>query len=115
MGVENSNWEGEKRMKPISPREAESVRSESIPDKVVEIFNRHIVKNVIAGVSIVLQEDVVRDICEEMEIPRNRVFELRYLDVETLFKSVGWIVEYDKPGYNENYKPSFTFKSPHKG
>jgi hypothetical protein len=38
------------------------------------------------------------------------IFDKHYLDVEDIYRGVGWIVEYDRPGYSEGYEPYFTFR-----
>lgn len=34
-----------------------------------------------------------------------------HLDVEDVYRAAGWEVTYDKPGYNETYDATFTFRS----
>jgi len=41
---------------------------------------------------------------------KNDIFEKNFLDFESVFRNVGWSVEYDKPGYCESYDAFFTFK-----
>lgn len=40
------------------------------------------------------------------------IFENNWLDIEPVYRKVGWIVEYDSPGYCESYPATFTFKLP---
>ena len=42
-------------------------------------------------------------------LKRKEIYDKNWLDVEDVYESAGWKVEYDKPGYNENYEPTFTF------
>jgi len=37
------------------------------------------------------------------------IFDNHWLDVEPIFEDCGWKVEYDKPGFNENYPATFKF------
>lgn len=37
------------------------------------------------------------------------IFAEKWLDVEEIFRQVGWSVSYDNPAYNESYEPSWTF------
>ncbi len=37
------------------------------------------------------------------------VYDNKWLDVEELFSKYGWSVDYDKPGFNEEHDPIFTF------
>lgn len=43
---------------------------------------------------------------------RNMLFKNHWLDIEPTYRRVGWIVNYDKPAYNESYPTNFTFKLP---
>lgn len=43
---------------------------------------------------------------------RRTVFDNNWLDIEPIYRRAGWIVEYDKPAYCENYPANFTFKIP---
>lgn len=38
------------------------------------------------------------------------LFKNHWLDIEPIYRKVGWIVNYDQPAYNENYPPTFRFK-----
>jgi hypothetical protein len=40
---------------------------------------------------------------------RNEIFKKGWLDVEEIYGKAGWKVEYDKPGYNEDYAAHFIF------
>jgi len=110
-------------MKPITPKE---VKEKEIPEKVIEAFNSLIKKGWDGSESRVMQNDIVSLITEyylrdEMALTasgtkhyrsalREKMFADHYLDVEGLYKKAGWVVIYDKPGYNENYEASWTFK-----
>ena len=37
------------------------------------------------------------------------LYEKHYLDVEDAYRKRGWIVDYDKPAYNETYDAFFEF------
>lgn len=43
-------------------------------------------------------------------VKRQEIFDNGWLDIETVYEDSGWSVEYDKPGYNESYEASWTFK-----
>ena len=38
------------------------------------------------------------------------IFANSWLDVEDIYRNAGWDVEYDKPGYCENYEAHFVFR-----
>jgi len=76
---------------------------------VIKIFNFLITKNLSDGISVVSQKEAVKMIASNLGITEQRVFDRHLLDVEEVFEDVGWDVDYDKPGYNESYQPTFTF------
>jgi hypothetical protein len=98
-------------MKPITPAEVGKKKAESIPVEVIEVFNELITKKWDGRQSIVLQKDAVAGIVSRMGVSRDQVYLNRWLDVEGAFRQAGWRVEYDKPGFNESYDASFTFKT----
>jgi len=95
---------------PITPEQAIKQKDASIPDFVIEEFNKQIIENLSVGRRIVTstfrQEDVEKAIRERCEAGQ---FKYRWLDVEDMYRNCGWKVEYDKPGYNESYPATFTF------
>jgi hypothetical protein len=44
-----------------------------------------------------------------MSYKREDVFKNGWLNVEHLYETHGWKVEYDKPAYNEDYPATFKF------
>lgn len=100
--------------KPITPQEVDKVKSKGIPAYVIEIINKLIAQNWDGKRAIVKQEDIVLAILEknkiDKEFKRQYIFDNDYLEFESLYESVGWKVTYDKPGYNESYSATFTFK-----
>jgi hypothetical protein len=99
-------------VKPIAPDEIIPAREEQIPDGVIEAFNELIAKNYQSGSSIVKQPAVVNLIMVKMGLTdgdRSKVYDEYWLNIEEIYRKAGWTVEYDKPGYNENYDAFFTF------
>lgn len=90
---------------PISPDEAR--RANPIPDAVYEAFNELIVE----CDGVVYQEEVVERILLKMpELENDRsIYKKGWLNVEDAYREKGWDVTYDKPGYNETYRPYFRF------
>lgn len=101
----------EVRVLPISPDEIVERRLETIPPQVIETFNRFIGERALNGYATVYQDEVVTSL-EEQGMNRGEIFSRHWLDVEPLYREAGWKVEYDKPGYNETYRPYFKFKKP---
>lgn len=95
--------------KPIKPSQAVSLKKSTIPDEVIDAFNELIAKNLSGNYSSFTQDQVVKLIVSK-GIPSNEIYENHWLDVEDIYRKEGWSVEYDKPGYNESYAASFTFK-----
>lgn len=99
-------------IKPIKPSEAISLKLVQIPDEVIEAFNELIAENFSSGYSSFKQSDVVARIDKKIKESGGKLkFNISWLDVEEIYEKNGWKVEYDKPGYNESYPATFTFKS----
>lgn len=96
------------KVQPVTPREVEQTLI-PFPDDVLTAFNMIIAQNYRNGVSRFEQSEVVAAIIALTGKPRNHIFDNHWLDVETVYRRAGWKVEYDKPGYNETYEPTFTF------
>jgi hypothetical protein len=93
---------------PIAPSEARKTFINNIPGFVIESFNELIVENLNGRYATVLQKEAVTRIKKKM--PDGERFNDRWLDIEDVYRANGWVVKYDKPGYNESYEPSFEFK-----
>lgn len=106
-----------KTVKPITPKEAVNYKENNFPSEVIATFNELIVKNMKEKCAHIYQEEVITLILEKMSknekykmIQKGDIFKNGWLDVEPLFRSLGWIVKYDKPGYDESYSAFFEFK-----
>lgn len=102
---------------PITPDEAHAkyLSADRFPPEVFDAFNELIEKNWTAGgVATFTQEAVVTLILGKLLIranaTREKIYVNKWLDVEDAYRQKGWDVNYDKPGYNESYAPTFTFK-----
>ena len=101
--------------KPITPKEALSLKRASIPDEVYEAFNELIASEISAsGYCTIYQDKVVKLIQSKLDCKRAEVFSKGWLDVEEQYIKAGWDVKYDKPGYNETYEANFVFSKPRK-
>lgn len=99
------------KVKPISPSEATARKKGEIPPFVIEVFNALIAENLReGGTATFRQEEAEARIRKHLS--EGEQFPTRWLDVEPLYRNEGWEVEYDKPGYNENYPATFTFTIP---
>ena len=100
-------------MKIIKPSEVVELKKNNIPQEVFDAFNELIAKNWDGHSATVLQKDVVDLIISKFTSPVNPYAE-HWLDIEDIYRNEGWIVEYDKPGWNEDYSGS-SFKFSVKG
>lgn len=96
--------------KPISPSEVVDHKKRVFPPEVIEVFNDLIAKNYTGRQAVVFYDEAARAIASKLGIKRTDVFDHQYLDVEDLYRSEGWKVTTDSPGYNESYRGSFTFR-----
>jgi hypothetical protein len=109
---EQFNYIGKMNTKPITPGQARTKRTNSIPDEVLEAFNELIVENLRGRFSCFRQEAVEKRIMEKLKVSNQHIYESRWLDVEEIYRNAGWEVKYDAPGYNENYPATFDFTAP---
>src|SRR3954462_13759959 len=95
-------------MKAITPQEAIKGKTNTIPSVVFEVFN-DLIKENLGGKSSSFQQDSVVRRLEKRGLERTEIFNKGWLDVEPAYRKAGWIVDYDKPGFNECYPATFTF------
>lgn len=111
-------------IKPIRPDEVQEKVNAEIPDFVIQAVNELIAKNWDGSSCTLLQKDIIEraeEILAEQIREKYRKnnqhgdywlpeFNYDWLNFEELFRSVGWKVYYDKPGYCETYDASFKFE-----
>lgn len=100
---------------PLRPREVAALKKTAIPAVAIEAFNELILENICDGAATFTQESVVKRILRgvpegQLEALRSAIFADHWLDVEDAYRAEGWDVTYDKPGYNESYSATFTFR-----
>jgi len=102
---------------PIKPSEIEDRKASTIPSEVFDSFNELIAERWDGHQSKFTQAEVLTLIVMKLQmttyqstIDKTAIFKRKWLDVEPLYRQAGWKVDYDKPGYNENYEATFTFK-----
>lgn len=98
------------RTRPIRPEEVQGVKSGHIPAQIIRIFNELIVKHWNGSQARFTQEDALELILLKTPYARSKVFEESWLDIEPLFRKEGWKVEFDKPGYCEDYTGFWVFR-----
>jgi len=98
-------------VQPITPQEVVDKKLESIPDAVIRAFNGLIAKKFNGSSATIKQNEAINAILTEDErIGRQEIFDNHWLYIEDIYRKIGWIVEFDKPGYNESYEAYFVFK-----
>jgi hypothetical protein len=98
-------------MKPLSPSEVEKKAQSDIPDCVIDAVNNLLVKEYRNGSATLRQKDILKEIRRiDENMTSTILFENGWMDFEPIFRKAGWSVEYDKPGYNEDYEATFKFK-----
>lgn len=102
-------------MKPISPHEVVGKKKSLLPDEVLDAFNELIAEHFSGRSSKFEQSKVIDRILEKFhhKLEKDELFKNHWLDVEDVYRESGWIVEYDKPGYNESYAATFKFSVKH--
>jgi hypothetical protein len=99
-------------MKPITPEEVVEKKRESLPDFVIDAFNKLIAERWDGRDSSFKQDDVIALIVghdSALAATREEIFSKHYLDVEDIYREAGWGVLYEKPGYNETGPAVFRF------
>lgn len=118
-------------VKPVTPKEAGALKQEmwerNLPPPVLEAINEAIIAEHEERGFTVTQEQVMTSILKKMKegrdqftlddtncpwyykVTRQGVFDHHWLDFEKMFEKAGWKVEFDKPGYNENYNAFWRF------
>lgn len=100
-------------VQPISPEEVTQLQKEQFPPEVIETFNVLIAENMVNGEATVKQKDAVaRMVLDGLE--KAMIYKKGWLNIEEMYREVGWSVVYDKPAYNETYDAFFRFSAPKK-
>ncbi len=94
--------------RPLTPAEVSRKKKEIFPKAVFDSFNELIAKSFSDGEAYVGQDEVVR-LMVRKGLNRQRIFSEGWLNIEGVYEDAGWKVDYDKPGFNEDYEASFTF------
>lgn len=109
--VHGSHRSGATVSGPIKPADVTDLKKISIPEVVFEAFNELIVENFNGSEARVLQMDVLdRILFKSPSLDRDIVFRNGWLNIEDVYRGVGWVVGYDKPTFDETFLAHFTFK-----
>lgn len=98
-----------KMVKPIKPEEITTTREDLIPDGVIEAFNEMIVEKWDGKESYFKQSEIVTKIQAKTKMKSKEIFDKHCLDIEKIYKELGWDVKYSSPSWGESFDESFTF------
>jgi hypothetical protein len=100
-----------KTVKPISPEEIIDKLEDIIHPAIIQAVNKLLKSKFRGGYVTIKQKDIVEEAMKiDSTLLRKDIFENHWMDFEKVYKKYGWIVTYDRPGYNESYEPSYEFK-----
>lgn len=96
---------------PISPDDVGAVKTKNIPEWVFDVWDK-LIAAAWDGRSSTIRQDTAKAALHAANPgdPPVSIFDTGWLDIEPSYRAVGWSVVYDKPGYNESYEASFTFR-----
>jgi len=102
-------------IKPIKPDEVLDRKIESIPDAMFEAVNKLIAMKWNGSEAIFRKDELLEEyfrISKETDDreARDNIYNNHHMDFEEIYRMEGWDVYYDRPGYDESYEPTFTFK-----
>ena len=96
--------------KPITPKDVESAKTSHTLPLIIEAANELIVEKWNGYNATFTLRELGTRARAKLGMQEDQEFERGQLDIEPIFRKAGWIVEYDRPGYNENYEAHFIFK-----
>lgn len=95
--------------KPIKPSDVVNAKKTATPDEVIDAFNGLIAEKFSSGSATVTVKEAADRIAHALGVSREQVFDRGWLDVEDIYRKAGWHVDFDKPGYNEDYEAYYVF------
>ena len=100
----------DKLVAPITPQEILDDLPNIIPSFVFEAVNK-LLKQKFRGSSVTIKQDEILQEIEKLQktYTRQEIYGNKWMDFEKVYRDNGWSVEYDKPGYNENYDAFILF------
>ena len=93
---------------PLTPDEVSDSLLRSIPDGVIEAVNELLTKK-LRGTNATLYQDDIKNRAIEIMGIEWKEFDNGWLDFEPLFRDAGWEVQYYKPPYYSDERPTFMF------
>jgi hypothetical protein len=96
----------------VTPIKPSDVVSRPMPDVVLTACNELILKNFKRDYSVVFQSELIERILElDKTITKKDLFDCGWLDIEPLYRKVGWKVKFKNPKLDGgSYPPYFEFE-----
>lgn len=96
---------------PLSPDDVMKTLPDYFPTSVIEGVNNLLLKKYRGKSCTIKQNDIIEEILRiDNTLTKDKIFDEKYMDFESIFEKSGWKVTYDKPAYNENYDVYFEFE-----
>jgi hypothetical protein len=109
---------------PITPAEVAAYQAANFPSYVFDAFNELIASKYVPGRDVIITQKEAVDLIfakankglvgtiddDGLKLTRNDIYNKGYLNIEAAYDKQGWVVNYDKPGYDESYDAFFKFK-----
>ncbi len=94
---------------PISPKDIAYAKNKYIPNEVIEAANELIALNFTGGRAKFTLSQLKELTSSKFGIVKN--LKPEWFNIEELYQSQGWSVEFDSAAYNESYDSFFVFKT----
>lgn len=94
---------------PISPADIADYKLATLPDCVIDTWNKAIAVAWNGRSAKILQTEITDKLASALNTTRSNVFSSGYLEIEDIYRKAGWTVSYDKPAYCEDYDAYFNF------
>jgi hypothetical protein len=105
----------EEGVRPIKASEILKKKAETIPAAMVQAVNELIAKKWNGSQAVIRKDELLERYFEitgesNDRANRDKVYDKRYMDFESMYRQEGWVVKYSSPSYgDEDYEPYFTF------
>lgn len=103
-------------MKPITPKQASEANKTELPEYVIKAVNDLIVEHYYPKGFQLHQDKVVNKIITVAQyeynilVTREEIFSKKFLDFESYYNSVGWVVDYEKAPYYSPHDSHYKFQ-----
>lgn len=97
-------------IKPITPEELMKSFDSLIHPSMIKTINLLLSRFNGYSVRFTEQELIDQFLIFEPSYDRSRIFDERHLEFEGLYIRAGWIVESERPGFDESFEPFYIFK-----